>query len=96
MRLAYSPEAIQDLIRLRQFIAEKNPIAASRVATELLGRIEQLLAFPEMGRPVAPLLQSDAVRDFVFGPYVVRYTLHTSAIVILRVWHHLEQQRGST
>ena len=33
MKLIYSAEAVQDLVRLRQFIAEKNPAAATRIAT---------------------------------------------------------------
>ncbi|TCZ78547.1 type II toxin-antitoxin system RelE/ParE family toxin [Lysobacter sp. N42] len=96
MRLVYSPEAVQDLVRLRQFIAEKDPAAAARIAAELVGRIEQLLTFPEMGRPVPQSPEPGAVRDFVFGSYVVRYTVHPSALAILRIWHQLERQRSST
>ncbi|QIL88345.1 hypothetical protein GNX18_00070 [Microbulbifer sp. SH-1] len=40
MILQYSPESIADLTRLREFIAEKNPIAAQRIAGELLEGIK--------------------------------------------------------
>ena len=96
MRLIYSPEAVQDLVRLREFIAEKDPAAAARIGAELVGRIEQLLTFPEMGRSVPQSPEPGAVRDFVFGSYIVRYTVHTSALAVLRVWHQLEHQRSST
>ena len=96
MRLIYSPEAVQDLVRLRQFIAEKDPAAAARIAAELVTRIEHLLTFPEMGRPVPQCPEPGAVRDFVFGSYIVRYTVHPSALAILRIWHQLEHQRSST
>ena len=96
MKLIYSPEAVQDLVRLRHFIAEKDPGAAARVAAELVARVEQLLTFPEMGRPVPQCPEPGAVRDFVFGSYIVRYTVHPSALAILRVWHQLEHQRSST
>lgn len=96
VKLAYSPEAIQDLVRLRQFIAEKDPAAAARIAADLVGRIEQLLIFPEMGRPVPQSPEPGAIRDFVFGPYIVRHTLHPSALIVLRVWHRLENARSST
>ena len=59
-------------------------------------RIEQLLTFPEMGKPVAQCPQPEAVRDFVFGSYIFRYTVHPSALAILRIWHELEHQRSST
>lgn len=94
MKLAYSAEAVRDLMRLRRFIAEKDPAAAVRIAAELIARIEQLLVFPDMGRPVMQSPQPGAIRDFVFGAYVVRYSLHASTLVILRIWHQLEQARG--
>jgi plasmid stabilization system protein ParE len=96
MRLVYSPEAVQDLVRLRQFIAQKEPAAAARIAAELVGRIEQLLTFPEMGWPVPQSPEPGAIRDFVFGSYIVRYTVHPSALAILRIWHQLEHQRSGT
>jgi plasmid stabilization system protein ParE len=96
VKLIYSPEAVQDLVRLRQFIATKDPAAAARTAAELVMRIEQLLTFPEMGKPVAQCPQPGSVRDFVFGSYIVRYTVHPSALAILRIWHQLEHQRSST
>ncbi len=49
-----------------------------------------------MGRSVAEAAQPDTVRDFTFGKYLVRYTLHDSALVILRIWHHFESRQGST
>ena len=96
MRLIYSQEAVADLTRLRAFIAERNPAAATRIATELIARIDRLRNFPEMGRGVTQAPDPDTVRDFVFGRYVVRYTMHDSALVVLRVWHHLENRVGGS
>jgi len=96
VRLVYSPDAVQDLVCLRRFIAEKDPAAAARVAAELVARIGHLLVFPAMGRPVPQCREQGAVRDFVLGSYIVRYTVHPSALAILRVWHQLEHQRSST
>ena len=90
MNLVYSAEAVEDLKRLREFIAEKNPPAANKVAAELVSRIESLCAFPEMGRRVELSPTPDVIRDFVFGNYIVRYALHTKSVVVLRIWHHYE------
>ncbi len=90
MKLVYSAEAVEDLKRLREFIAEKNPLAANKVAAELVSRIESLCAFPEMGRSVELSPTPDVIRDFVFGNYIVRYALHTHSVVVLRIWHHYE------
>ncbi|PKM09967.1 MAG: plasmid stabilization protein [Gammaproteobacteria bacterium HGW-Gammaproteobacteria-10] len=79
MKLVYTDEAIEDLKRLREFIAVYNPSAAARIATELVGKIELLPDFPKMGTPVETAPVPDSVRDRVFG--------------ILRLWHDLEGER---
>lgn len=90
MRLAYSQAAQADLMRLREYIAKDDPAAASRIARDLVRRIEHLCEFPGMGRGVALAPDPDVVRDFSFGNYLVRYAVHPGAIVILRIWHHDE------
>lgn len=92
MRLVYSQEAVADLVHLRAFIAEKDPAAAARVATELVARIENLCHFPYLGVEVANAPQPAKVRDMVFGNYVVRYSVHAEALAVLRVWHHHESR----
>jgi len=93
VKLVYTDEAIDDLKRLREFIAMHNPTAAARIATELVGKIELLPDFPKMGAPVEMAPVPDSVRDMAFGKYVVRYSVHASAIIVLRVWHGLEGER---
>jgi plasmid stabilization system protein ParE len=96
MKLVYSEEAVADLVRLRAFIAEKDPPAAARVATELMARIENLRLFPTMGRPVESAPDPQAIRDAIFGKYVIRYTTHSEAVVILRIWYHYENRAQSS
>lgn len=93
MKLVYTDEAIDDMKRLRDFIAAHNPSAAARIATELLERIERLAEFPHMGTPVEMAPEPDTVRDMVFDKYIVRYSIHTSVTIILRIWHGLEGER---
>lgn len=94
MRLVYTDDAIDDLQRLKEFIAAHNPPAAARVAAELVGKIESLLDFPKIGAPVEVAPIPDSIRDMVFGKYIVRYSLHSNVIVVLRVWHGLEGERA--
>ena len=92
MKLVYSVEAVADLVRLRAFIAENDPSAASRVAQELITRIESLCHFPYMGHGVEHSPQPDVLRDMIFGNYVVRYSTHAGALAVLRIWHHYESR----
>lgn len=94
MRLVYTEEAVADLVRLRTFIANNDPDAAARIAADLVLRMDSLCVFPEMGRSVSLAPEPDAIRDFIFGKYVVRYAAHGTALVILRIWHHYESRQG--
>ncbi|WP_339080808.1 type II toxin-antitoxin system RelE/ParE family toxin [Pseudomonas sp. TMP9] len=87
--------AVADLVRLREFIAEKDPLAAARIAVELLSRIENLCLFPEMGRTVEFAPTPKVIRDTVFGKYIIRYSAHTETVVILHIWHHNEDHTQS-
>lgn len=85
MKLVYSEESVADLVRLRAFIAEKGPLAAARVATELIARIENLRLFPTMGRAIELAPDPKTIRDAIIGKYVTRYATHAETVVILRI-----------
>ncbi|MFD2232172.1 type II toxin-antitoxin system RelE/ParE family toxin [Alkalimarinus sediminis] len=93
MNIQYSPEAIDDLIRLREFIAVKNPYAAKHVAEKLLSGIEKLKVFPEIGLPVQRSPQPEKIRDLFVTNYTVRYLIGDDSIFILRVWHGKEIEK---
>ena len=95
MKLVYASDAIVDLSRLRAFIAEKDPAAASRVAEQIVERVENLRLFPKMGRAVTLSPDPESIRDAVFGKYVVRYSVHTETVIVLRIWHHYENRDDS-
>ena len=92
MRLSYSREAINDLIRLREFITIKNPGAAQKVAKSIRKGISQLKTFPYMGVEVELAPNPEMIRDLIVGNYIARYLIHSKQIYILRVWHHKEER----
>lgn len=92
MKIQYSPEAIEDLIRLREFIEIKNPNAASRIAKSLKKGISQLKAFPYMGNEVELAPDPKVIRDLYIGKYMARYLIHSNDIYILRIWHQKENR----
>ena len=93
MNIQFSPESIDDLVRLREFIAVKNPYAAKRVAERLLSGIEKLKVFPEIGLPVQRSPEPEKIRDLFVTNYTVRYLIGENAIFILRVWHGKEIEK---
>jgi len=94
VQIIYTRDAVEDLQRLRGFIAEKNPASAQRIAQDLVRRIKALQEMPMMGRPVASAPDPEVIRDMVFGDYTVRYAIHAQTLAILKVWHHYEDRFG--
>jgi plasmid stabilization system protein ParE len=87
MRLQFTHSATRDLTRLRAFIAEKDPQAASRVSRRLGRAIRHLRDHPELGKPQEELPE---VRELVSGDYIVRYIIGEETVTILRIWHGRE------
>ena len=86
MNIVWSPEAIQDLISLRVYIAEESPAGARRVVLGILRDVENLLPDnPHMGRPG----RVPGTRELVIPrtPYIVPYRMQGESIQILRVYH---------
>ncbi len=92
MKLSYSSEAISDLIRLREFIASKNPDAAQKIAKSIRKGIAQLKTFPYLGVEVELAPDPEMIRDLIIGNYIARYLIHSKHIYILRIWHHKEER----
>ncbi len=86
MNVVWSPEAIQDLISLRDYIADESPARARRVVSRILRSIEGVLADnPDMGRGG----RVPGTRELVVPqtPYIVPYRVEGNAMQILRVYH---------
>lgn len=92
MNIRYSPEAVEDLRRLREFIQAKNPDAAQRASSSLLKGINQLKSFPLLGTQVSRAPNPESVRDLVIGNYLARYLVHGEDIYVLRIWHQKEDR----
>ena len=90
MRLQFSKAALNDLVRLRKFIAEHNPTAAQQVSRRLKGAINNLVDSPRIGRPIEG--HNKDIRELIFGRYVVRYEVCEDSLYVLRIWHGKEDR----
>lgn len=85
MTVVWRAAALADLAKLARHVAAENPLAAQRVARELLLAGDSLEVFPRRGRPgrAAGTRELVAVR-----PYVLVYEVaEDGSVAILRVWH---------
>ena len=94
-RLKILPEAIADLVRLREFIHVHNPAAASRAALRIREAIHEIPHQPLLGRPIAGIENPELRERFIpFGQagYWVEYLVKTEEIHIVKIWHSRENR----
>jgi plasmid stabilization system protein ParE len=90
--IVWLPEALDDIERLYDFVAEKNSQAARSAAACIKAATRQLSQFPEIGRR----MDDDTGRREIFaafgaGAYVLRYRINAHGdVVVIRVWHSRE------
>jgi len=94
MKIKYSPESIDDLQRVVEFVEVKNPFAARRIAIDLQEGISKLKQFPKVGLPVLKASDPEQIRDLYLGNYTVRYLISHEILYILRIWHNKENEKN--
>jgi toxin ParE1/3/4 len=89
----WHPGALDDLKRLYAFIEPHSPAAAKRAIVTLIEATDQLAEFPEMGKPwdLEMDFRTLPVRHGARG-YVIRYRIVDDEVIIVRVWHALEDR----
>lgn len=92
MKLKYAKEALEDLIRLKEFIEVKNPEAAQRIASELVDGISGLTKFPKLGLEVQDAPDPEIMRDIYILDYHIRYLALEETVYVLRIWHQKEDR----
>ncbi len=94
MKIVFTPESVEDFVRLRGIIESKNPEATKRIANSLLEGIKKLKQFPYIGVEVTIAPNPEILRDLILGNYIVRYLVLDKTINILRMWHQKEDRNG--
>jgi len=94
MKIRYSPESIDDLQRVVEFVEAKNPFAARRIAIDLQEGVEKLKQFPKIGLPVLKASDPELIRDLYISNYTVRYLITDEIIYLLRIWHNKENEKN--
>ncbi len=83
--------AVNDVVRLRKFIAKENPNAAKKAAEAIKDAVQHLVKTPSIGKPVNNLPQyRDLFTRFGAGGYIVRYRVHVETVYIVHIRHYRE------
>lgn len=93
--LIWTAAARADLIRLRRFIDQHNPEAAQRAAQAIRDGVKLLATYPAAGKRLEERQDRELVIPFGQRGYVLRYQIDGQTVVVLRVWHSLEDRDTS-
>jgi plasmid stabilization system protein ParE len=87
-----SPDAVDDIERLRSFLDQNNPDAARRTLALIWTAIERLQEFPDLGMPTEDAEVRQIVIRFGASGYIVRYARlrEDGDILVTRIWHGRE------
>jgi toxin ParE1/3/4 len=88
-QIRWTTEASDQLEATVKHIQQDNPAAARNVAQAVIDRVEQLAAFPGLGRPG----EVKGTRELVSSPYVVVYRSTEEIVEILHIWHGAQDWR---
>jgi plasmid stabilization system protein ParE len=89
--IRWSSEARDDVDRLADFVVAYDAALAGEIEQELSQAPKRLLQFPRRG-PRRSEFDPREVRELRLGPYLLRYELSGTDIVVLRFFHAREHR----
>lgn len=92
-KVIWTPRGLATLRSALEYVAERNPNAAARLASTMLKAVGRLARFPQLGH-VFYKLGRDDVREIPVRPYRIFYRVHEAqrVVFILTVWHGARQE----
>lgn len=91
-QVRFAPAALEDLVRLREFLRPKNPAAAKRAAAVITHAIRLLGQHPQIGRPAGEMdiEYRELPIDFGDSGYVALYRYEDDLVTVLSLRHQKE------
>ena len=90
--LVWLDSALNDIVRLRLFIAKENLQAAQKAASAIQEAAELLIQTPSIGKPIKNLPEyRDLFIPFGAAGYILRYRLYLQSIYVVHVRHYREE-----
>mgnify|MGYP002387125082 CR=1 FL=1 len=86
VRLVWTPEAKEDVRKIRDYVAKDSPGAAKALANRIKETAQRLRDSPLFGAEV-PEFGRPEIREVLVGNYRIIYVPGKSAVTILRVFH---------
>jgi addiction module RelE/StbE family toxin len=85
-KLIWSPQAIEDIQAIAEYIARDSTIYAETTVEQIFQAPERLVQFPKLGR-VVPEKNDESIREIFVFQYRIIYEILVSEIHVLTVVH---------
>ncbi|MBI5015197.1 MAG: type II toxin-antitoxin system RelE/ParE family toxin [Deltaproteobacteria bacterium] len=85
-RVVWSPEAVEDVESIAEYIARDSEFYAKAVVSRLLEEARSLVGFPLRGR-IVPELGDEAIRERFAYSYRLIYRIQRSIVTVVAVVH---------
>ena len=86
MKVVLTAEALSDLERIGDYIAQDNSLRARGFVAELLGKARGLADLPE-GFPLVPRFAHLGIRRRLHGNYLIFYRVDAQQITVIHILH---------
>ncbi len=85
-RLKWSPEAVEDIESIAEYIGRDSGFYAKAVVTKIIKTAKNIKEQPNIGRTVPELSNQNIRERFVYS-YRIVYQIKTDSIIILAIIH---------
>ncbi|MDH3527243.1 MAG: type II toxin-antitoxin system RelE/ParE family toxin [Gammaproteobacteria bacterium] len=85
-RVGWSPEALDDVEAIAEYIARDSSAYAAAVVHRIIEASRKLAAFPEIGR-IVPELGDESVRELFVYSYRLIYRIKTDTVLVVAAVH---------
>lgn len=92
MVVKWTSKALTDLVRLYEFLAPVNKLAAARTVQSLTATPNTLIDNPRIGEKLEEF-EPREVRRILVGNYELPYEIYDAVIYIVRLWHTREERQ---
>lgn len=92
VKVLWTELALGDLKNIHEYISKDSKSYADKFIDKIIGRVDQLEAFPKSRRKV-PEFDSEIIRELIEGNYRIVYKINAGHIGIARIHHAARQLR---
>jgi toxin ParE1/3/4 len=85
-RIVWSPEAVEDLGSISEYIGKDSEFYARAVVTKIIESIEYLPSMPHLGR-VVPEIDKPEIRELIVYNYRLVYCTDNKRILVTAIIH---------